>query len=683
MKHTVNKDNKNFNIENLKIIIGGLLIASFIWIGFDLYSFKKPLFFYITGISLFLIIAKFKLIDFISEVYYSLISKEFENILIITLVVLNFRKVHLNNLFYTLISFLTINILLFFLIKNLFSKKKILKKDDQTNLLSFRKKELAHLKKLVSDPLVSTILIDDKIGNGKTFLLETFLENEKDNLEVIYLKLPLIENQDILIQIVVNEIYKILRKNKVYLKKQDIFFKYLSNFKIANFEFKNNYNQTNWESIEKLKKGINDSNKQILIILDDIEREDDYRKIKNSVSFLGEFSEYLRNTPTTFLFVAQQDKINKLRNLNEININGNLYAEEFNFFEKYFNQVIKLSPLIFKKIKFEDLELLINQSLKLLFNERTKDKDEEFIRETKLNISQHTTFILELLKILDEKSLKLKTPIGNERFRVLTMFLTYFKESILAEDLNNNSSLVWMYIYKSFELFFNNLSIETINSNKIDDEIYKKLEVNLNEKINFLSLSYSIKNKIATQTIYEKGGLREENNFLNIENILNYLKNGDNKIKENIKINLDHNTSYILFQYINSENISRFLNLKLEFNYSISQQFIELINKIGTFNILSNNDIEIYFNYLAKEIKNKTFYSLFYQNNHFDDGNNIIYENDLLDENKIKTLQNFKNIILQNIEQIKNAVNIEPILKLIDDHIKTPSLNSENINDYK
>lgn len=77
MRNNRIKENKNFNVEKFKVIIGGSLIGSFIWIGLGLYKFKGPLFFYITGISIFLIIGRFKLINFISEIYYSLISREF------------------------------------------------------------------------------------------------------------------------------------------------------------------------------------------------------------------------------------------------------------------------------------------------------------------------------------------------------------------------------------------------------------------------------------------------------------------------------------------------------------------------------------------------------------------------------------------------------------------------------
>ncbi|MGL5411068.1 MAG: hypothetical protein ACRC1R_07935 [Cetobacterium sp.] len=675
------KENKNFNIEKFKIMIGGVLIGSFIWVGLDLYKFKSPLFFYIIGISIFLTIGRFKLVNFISEIYYSLISREFENLLIIILLILNFRKIYLNNLFYTLLSFLTFNTLLFLLKENIFLKEKTVDKTNKKSLLSFREKELQYLKKLIKDPLVSTILIDDKIGNGKTFLLEAFLEDQKEDLEIIYLKLPLIKNQDTLIKIVNSEIYKILRKNKIYLKKRDLFFKYLNGFKISFFEFKYNCDQTNWESIEELKKGIEDSNKQILIILDDIEREDNYKKIKKSISFLGEFSEYLRDTRTTFLFVAQQDRINKLKDFNDIN---NFDFKEINFFEKYFNQVIKLSPLRFKELKYEDLEILINQNLEPLLKEWLENKDEDIEEKTSKNRILHTKFILELLRSLEENGLNLKIPIDNEKFRVLSMFLVYFKESILAEPLNNNSYLVWMYIYKSFELFFNNLSIKIINQTKIDSKIYTSLKMNLEKEINFTYSSDSEENKIKIQKLYQQGGLREENNFLNIENILNYLDSQDEKIKERIKIKVDSSNAYYLFENINKKNINIFLNLQLEFDSPVSENLIRLINKIGTFKGVSEAEIKIYFKYLIKEIKNKTFYCLFYEGHSFKDENGeIIYVDDLSNDTKIKNLKFFKDIILQDEEQIKKTENIAPILSVIDNHINDPSINSDDIDNYR
>lgn len=42
-----------------------------------------------------------------------------------------------------------------------------------------------------------------------------------------------------------------------------------------------------------------------------------------------------------------------------------------------------------------------------------------------------------------------------------------------------------------------------------------------------------------------------------------------------------------------------------------------------------------------------------------------------------------KDIILQDEEQIKKAGNITPILNIIDSHIKNPSINSDDIDNYK
>lgn len=48
-------------------------------------------------------------------------------------------------------------------------------------------------------------------------------------------------------------------------------------------------------------------NKKILIILDDIEREENLEKIYKSILFLGELSEYFRKTNVTILLLSQYD----------------------------------------------------------------------------------------------------------------------------------------------------------------------------------------------------------------------------------------------------------------------------------------------------------------------------------------------------------------------------------------
>ena len=46
-------------------------------------------------------------------------------------------------------------------------------------------------------------------------------------------------------------------------------------------------------------------NKKILIILDDIERDENLENIYKSILFLGELSEYFKNTNVTILLLSQ------------------------------------------------------------------------------------------------------------------------------------------------------------------------------------------------------------------------------------------------------------------------------------------------------------------------------------------------------------------------------------------
>lgn len=71
-----------------------------------------------------------------------------------------------------------------------------------------------------------------------------------------------------------------------------------------------------WNTIKKLQNTLKELDKNIIVILDDIERENDTNKIYESILFLGELSEYFRDTRTTTLLLVQysylKSKIKKI-----------------------------------------------------------------------------------------------------------------------------------------------------------------------------------------------------------------------------------------------------------------------------------------------------------------------------------------------------------------------------------
>lgn len=666
---------ENFKILN-KIwetkftIITGVLLGGFLSFFLNKkYYNNMNIFFFINAFTIFIFIGKHYLVEEIGYFYNCLISEKNELLLTIILVTLSFL-LNFNFSYDFLIIKIGCIVILFsffyYIFKPNIDNVKI-KEDKEDILFSFRKKEFDYLKTLVEDRNISTILIDDKIGNGKTFLLEYFLNKCSNNYEVIYLKLPLLKNCEILKKVVMNEIFIILKKNKIPLKKMDLFFQKVSSIKTNLFELNLSAARSNWDSLKELKIGIHKleqnnkmKGKQILIILDDIEREDNKNKIKDSIIFLGELSEYLKDTNTTFIFLAQYKEIIELEN-NKINL-----------FEKYFNQKIRLSSLKFENLKKEDLKILIEKCLKITLDEKKLETNIIFILSLLKNLKTEMNELkLELETIYKNKKIPFKTE-SNENFRTLVRYLTFFKKNMTDEKLENNSILIWIYIYKSFEVFFQNFNHLIIKNKEIAENIYNNLRDDLKGNIDLLDISEIENIKKYAEGLYINGGLKgDENINCNLELIFEYLNGSKIEITD-IRKELNSSEYISLFERINpksvtKETISNLFDLELKFSDKIvlSKDLISLITNVNDINFLTEKQLNYFFNILIKEIENNKFYTLTYTYN-----NDTEYQ----DEEKINKLKLFKNILIKS----NSNLNFHVILNAIEKHIKNPSLNSES-----
>lgn len=224
-------------------------------------------------------------------------------------------------------------------IYNIFKNRKINKKIKENNeeikLLSFRKKEKDKLKSMIENKKISSILIEAEIGNGKTTLINSLFK-DLQNEEIIYLKLPLIKSVDEL-------------KRNLFLE---------------------------------LQKTLKELNKNVIIILDDIERENDANKIYESILFLGELSEYFKDTKTTTLLLVQYSYLeDKLKEINKDTL----------YLEKYYKYKFKLNEPTVNEFLDDDYKLFIEEAisttpdlLNLLIKEASKDN---FINSITKNIN--------------------------------------------------------------------------------------------------------------------------------------------------------------------------------------------------------------------------------------------------------------------------------------------------------
>lgn len=469
-KISKNVDFKEIFIYLINKIILIVSIGLFIFI---FYTNKVNIFEkFILSFILFIIVGKLKKRNvFYREIYNELSIKEYEKLIIITFLITYgifcfFEPIkYVNN--YTkpifIFSFLAlVSIEIYNLIEIFWKKNNLKDKIDliEKKTIEYRLEEASKLEELIQDEDITSILIDDKIGNGKTYLIEYFLKKNDNKYEIIYIKLPLVENLEELKITIFKEIRIILKKNQIKSNFIKEFFLSNLKLKVDRFEFgvnKNNEKRTNWDSIKELKSGLEELDKlekSILIIIDDIERVSNKEFLKDSLLYLGEFSEHFRESKTTTVFLAQYGIIkNTLKDIEGYRIE---------FLDKYFKYKLRLKTPQVNELRKEDLEKILVDSYNSYYK-KNKDKDEV---KKMISIEQYIRFVSNTLEILFYQigsvggfSKNIKGDIRN--------LIRYSKKinPILKEGLYNFPGIVYC-TYILFELFIPDLIVteETIKT---------------------------------------------------------------------------------------------------------------------------------------------------------------------------------------------------------------------------
>ncbi|WP_426709567.1 hypothetical protein [Cetobacterium sp. SF1] len=530
----------------------------------------------------FILIGKIKNIDIYRYIYNEFYIKEYEKKILCFILVLYgsylffYPQKYLNR-FSGIIFFLGI-ILLIILISNeiyqLFSESKKLKNRLEileNKTLEYRLKEVIKLEKLINDRDITSILIDDKIGNGKTHLIEYFLKKNIQNYEIISIKLPLIESIEELKITLFKEIKIIFKKNKIrsnYIKE---FILSGLNLKIDKIEIgfkKNTEKRNNWDLIQELKSGfeeLDQKDRSILLVVDDIERVSDREFLKNALSYIGEFSENFRDSKTTTIFLAQYSIIKNLL----ISIEG--YRIEF--LDKYFKYRLKLKTPQINELSKMDLE-------KILIDSYNNYYDESLAK--KISKNQYVNFIRDILEILytqigDEEKLK-----DNIKGDIRTL-IKYSKKinPILQEGLYNFPGIMYC-IYILFELFTPELVIP-------------------NKKIKSFLLELIKKNKDLKGIKYdEKVSQLIHNNYIN-DSLCDYYEiTAFDKLVNNL---INNNMDILDQKTIDELNVYKIIELFEELDY-------KKIYKIFNYSLLNIKNIEELFNtciYLIFKFENKIF----------------------------------------------------------------------------
>ena len=418
-------------------------------------------------------------------------------------------------------------IFLLTIIYNIFKNRKINKKVKENNeeikLLSFREKEKNKLKSMIENKKISSILIEAEIGNGKTTLINSLFK-DLQNEEIIYLKLPLIKSVDELKRNLFLELQKIFLKNDLDNQFINAFLDNISAFKLGFLEINFGKKENMWNTIKKLQNTLKELDKNIVIVLDDIERENDANKIYESILFLGELSEYFRDTRAITLLLAQYSYLeDKLKEINKDTL----------YLEKYYKYKFKLNEPTISEFLDDDYKILIEEAISTSFDLTLKsDEKEDLINSIIKNINF-------FFNKISNKNTKLNIRSLEKSIQKIIYLYDFYKDSYITYSIFTYCILEENF-QKVIDLYISQTPREyTISKEEIKNSILKNY-CNNSLKDYSKSNTYTVffKEIIDIISIYKKG-----------EVLIEKLDIQSNAIKEILNRNIERTETFSIKGY--------------------------------------------------------------------------------------------------------------------------------------
>ena len=374
--------------------------------------------------------------------------------------------------------------------KNRKTNEKVKENIQEIKLLSFREKEKDKLKSMIENKKISTILIEAEIGNGKTTLINNLFKDLQTE-EIIYLKLPLIKSVDELKRNLFLELQKIFLKNDLDNQFINAFLDNISAFKLGFLEINLGKKENMWNTIQKLQNTLKELDKNIIVVLDDIERENDTNKIYESILFLGELSEYFKDTKTTTLLLAQYSYLeDKLKEINKDAL----------YLEKYYKYKFKLNEPTISEFLDDDYKILIEAAISTSFDLILKNNEkDDFISSIIKNINF-------FFNKISNKNIKLNIRSLEKSIQKIIYLYDFYKDSYITYSIfmycileENFQKVIDSYIFRI-------LKENTISKEEIKNSILKNY-CNNSLKDYSKSNTYTVffKEIIEIISIYKKG----------------------------------------------------------------------------------------------------------------------------------------------------------------------------------
>ena len=460
-------------------------------------------------------------------------------------------------------------------IYNIFKNRKINKKVKENNreikLLSFREKEKDKLISMIENKKISSILIEAEIGNGKTTLINSLFK-DLQNEEIIYLKLPLIKSVDELKRNLFLELQKIFLKNDLDNQFINAFLDNISAFKLGFLEINFGKKENMWNIIQKLQKTLKELNKNIIIVLDDIERENNTSKLYESILFLGELSEYFKDTKTTTLLLAQYNYLeDKLKEMNKDTL----------YLEKYYKYKFKLNEPTISEFLDDDYKILIEEAISTSADLILKSNEKEDLINS---IIKNINFFFNKIS---NKNTKLNIRSLEKSIQKIIYLYDFYKDSYITYSI-----FTYCILEENFQKVIDSYISQVLNENTISKEEIKNniLKNYCNNSLKSYSESNSYTNLykeiINIISVYKKGEILIEKLNIKSDLIKEIL---DKKTKKTEFFPTDGYGDYI-FNLIDG-NLEK-LNIAIENDLIVRKSLlIRVINSVNCQIILSKNSL--------------------------------------------------------------------------------------------
>lgn len=420
------------DISILEYFFVSILILSFIFINYSFENNKK----------LFNIISNIYLGNFLSYMFIY-IKKNGTNILINSKLNFIINSEYSAIVNYNIIIILIIALVLLFLLLSTSeddSLNKSRSKICEEKLIHKREKDLDRLIEYIQS--FNIIGINAVWGAGKSFLLDKLKDKICNKYEIIEIDV-LSCNLDEIQLIIIREIAKIIRKNRIFSRCSNMLQKFLNNQKnisqLVNIAFNQNYVYS--DIVKGFQDEINKTGKKIIIIYEDIDRITNKKIIEN---ILG-ISEKISNNNIKVLYQYEKDKLKKVGFDSE-------YLEkyisyEMNLTEIGFFEVIKFlfkEKGTYNNLNINDFDFLKNYNQEHRYNVLSEEFDinsEVYFDLSK--ISSNTSSIRRIKKYLNELNVLLNNDNykNNKEIVIAFLFVKYFVHEVY-EKININEKIL-------------------------------------------------------------------------------------------------------------------------------------------------------------------------------------------------------------------------------------------------